>query len=281
MFLRCNFLLIVFLACWGSRLVAQSQVQQSARILRVAKATLSDWERTPDYDYCVSVRKGEQTRTYVGSMLEGSPFEQLVAVNGIPVSNDRLSEEVSAIEVERMRRGKETLEEHEHRVAQYQKQLERYFTLLRELPKAFRFDESGAAAVGAWQTDIFRVTPRPGYRPRGIETQVLTGMQGTLWMDRNSDHWLRAEAEVMRPVPIVGFVARVERGTRFVLEDRPAVGGVWLISHFELYTKTRILFLFSRSSTEDYTYFHYSGRGTLKPAMCLPSMQSQPTGAMP
>lgn len=279
MLLRCVLLCSLSLAGWQSRLVAQ--MPTPARIQRAAQATLSDWGRTPDFDYCVSVRKGEQTRTYIGSMLEGSPFEQLVAVDGVPVAESQLREESTAIAAERLRRSKESPEQRDQRIAQYHKQLEHYFVLLRELPKAFQFEESGSATIGTWQTDLFRVIPRPGYRPRGIETQVLTGMQGTLWMDRNSDHWIRAEAEVVRPVPIVGFVARVERGTRFLLEDRPAVGNVWLSSHFELHTKARILFLFSRTSTEDYTYFHYAERGTLKPAMCLPSSQERPTGTMP
>lgn len=234
-----------------------------------AQLTRSDWQHVVDFDYCVTIRDGEQTRTYAGSMLEGSPFEQLVAVNGVPVSEQRLREETAAIGGEDKRRRRESTEERTQRIAQYEKEQQRNQTLLNELIKAFQFEWTGTAAIDGWQTDVFRVTPLASYRPRGIETQVLTGMEGTLWMDQKSYRWVHAEAEVIHPVSIVGFLARVERGTRFMLDERPVAGGTWLMSHFVLHSKTRILFLFSSSSTSDYSYFHYVPRGTLKPRMCL------------
>lgn len=261
------FVLLLFSASYSG---ANAQTAPSARIHRSAEATLADWKQVTDYDYCVSVRNGGHVRTYAASILEGSPFEQLVATDGIPVSPERLREESAAIPVERQRRGRESTEERDRRIAQYDKQFRRYLILLKEFTSAFQFEWTGTARIGEWHSDVFHVTPRAGYRPKGNETQVLTGMEGMLWMDQNSDRWIQAEAEVVRSVPIVGFIARVERGTRFLLEERPVSDKVWLLSHFEMHIKTRILFLFSRDSTEDYSYFNYMQRGTLVPEMCLP-----------
>jgi len=68
-----------------------------------------------------------------------------------------------------------------------------------------------------------RVHPRreQRYRPPNFETRVLTGMRGKLWIERNSFQWVNVEVEVIHPVHIGGFIARVEPGTRFELEKIP------------------------------------------------------------
>ena len=46
-------------------------------------------------------------------------------------------------------------------------------------------------------------------------------MEGTLWIDRDTFQWVKVEAQVTRPVKIVGFLAEVEPGTHFELEKKP------------------------------------------------------------
>jgi hypothetical protein len=46
-------------------------------------------------------------------------------------------------------------------------------------------------------------------------------MQGKLWIDKDSFQWVKVEAQVMHPVSIEGFLAKVEPGTHFELEKEP------------------------------------------------------------
>ncbi|HEU4635151.1 MAG TPA: hypothetical protein VFS41_03175, partial [Edaphobacter sp.] len=79
----------------------------------------------------------------------------------------------------------------------------------------------------------------------------------------------QVEAEVIRPVRIKGFVARVDPGTRFKLKQMPIdTSDTWLPSHFSMQSRARILLLFPKSSQADETYFHYEGNGLLSPESC-------------
>jgi hypothetical protein len=84
--------------------------------------------------------------------------------------------------------------------------------------KAFNFTRLGETTMHGHQVYFLKASPRPGYQPPNMEAQALTGMQGKLWMDKETFQWVRVEAQVVRPVSIEGCLAQVEPGTRFELE---------------------------------------------------------------
>ncbi|MGO9636756.1 MAG: hypothetical protein ACLPSO_02315, partial [Terracidiphilus sp.] len=104
---------------------------------------------------------------------------------------------------------------------------------------------------------VLQATPRAGYQPPNTETKVLTGMQGQLWIDKQTYQWVKVEAEVMHPVSIAGFLAQVQPGTRFELEKMPVAEGIWLPKHFSMKARAKILFFFSHNTQDDETYFDY------------------------
>jgi len=67
-------------------------------------------------------------------------------------------------------------------------------------------------------------------------------MQGTFWIDRDSFQWVKVEADVVHPVVIGGFLARVEPGTHFELEKAPVADGVCLPTHFAIKSRAKLLF---------------------------------------
>ena len=66
--------------------------------------------------------------------------------------------------------------------------------------------------------------PQAHYRPHNRTAKVVTGMQGRLWIDEESLHWVRAEAEVLKPVSVLGLFAPVLPGSRVDLEMIPVMG---------------------------------------------------------
>jgi hypothetical protein len=66
-------------------------------------------------------------------------------------------------------------------------------------------------------------------------------MLGKLWIERNSFQWVKAEVEVVHPVHIGGFIARVEPGTRFELEKIPVSSNIWLPSHLVVKSRSIVL----------------------------------------
>jgi hypothetical protein len=125
------------------------------------------------------------------------------------------------------------------------------------LTKAFKFTLIGQRKVRGFNVWALRATPDPAYKPPTMETQVLTGMQGELWIDQKTYNWVRVTAEVIHPVSIEGFLAQVQPGTRFELEKSPVGNGIWQPTHFSMKSDAKVLYMFSKKSQEDDTYWDY------------------------
>ena len=82
-------------------------------------------------------------------------------------------------------------------------------------------------------------------------------MEGSSTIDKKTIQWVKVEATVIRPVSIAGFLAQVQPGTRFELEKMPVTDSIWLPEHFAMKSQARVLFLFTRKSQDDESYFGY------------------------
>ena len=238
---------------------------------RSAQATQQDWNKAPDFDFCETDQAGEGHKTFAVLMINGSPYNRLVAVNGEPLPSSAQNSEAQKFAAEVQRRKQETPDQHRRRVAQYERERRRDELLLSEFADAMNFTRVGTATVDGHETYVLDAKPRPNYIPKSMETKVLTGMKGRLWVDQSSFRWAKVQAEAFRPVSIEGFLARVEPGTRFELEEKPVgdSSGTWMISHFAMRARAKVFFLFPKNSAEDSLYFDYKPVGTLSPESCL------------
>jgi len=216
-----------------------------------------DWDAASEYDYFERKRDGENTKTYNVTMLEGSRYSRLVAIDDKPMSAEDEGKEKQRFEVEAARRHQEGAKERSERIGRYQKERDQDRVMMQELTKAFDFTLLEQQTLGPHAVYVLKGTPRGDYHPSKRQAKALTGMQGTLWIDRVNFHWVKAEAVVIRPVWIGGFVARVEPGTRFELEQEPTTEGFWMPSRLSVEAKAKVLLLFSHNEREDDTYFGY------------------------
>lgn len=251
--MRCEpALLILLAACLqGSPMDATSIVQRSVA------ANRRDWNAAPEYSYVECDRDGDGGRTYEVSMLLGFPYRRLVSIDGKPLSEANEEKQRSRLKQAFAQRRAESATVRAERTAKYERERKRNQLMMEQLATAFDFKLLGQEKAGRYDTYILEATPKPGYRPPNIETEVLTGMRGKLWIDKISFQWVKVEAEVVHPVSIAGFVARVEKGTRFELEKTPVAAGVWLPSHFAMESRARILGVVTRREKEEQTYSGY------------------------
>lgn len=235
----------------GNTPSVETIIQRSVEALRV------DWKAAPEYNYYERDLEGGAAKTYQVIMMFGSPYKRLVNVNGKPLSKELQSQEQQKLNQEVAKRQNESAEDRARRVAQYEKERTRDNRMIEELTRAFNFKLIGTRRVNGYRVYFLEATPRAGYQPPNVQTEVLTGMQGKLWIDVNTFEWVKVQAEVIHPVSIEGFLAQVEPGTHFELERAPASGGVWLNTHFEMRANTKILFFVSHKTQEEETYFGY------------------------
>lgn len=227
-------------------------------IRRSVEANAVDWKAAPDYGHFErDAQQGGGTKTYEELMILGSPYERLVAVNGKPLTREQEAPEEQKLQTAIVARRRESEEERSERIERYEKERKRDHFMMEQLTNALDFQLLGEQRLGPYKVYVLKATPRPGYEPPNYEAEVLTGMEGKLWIDERTFQWVKVEARVIRPVSIGGFLAQVEPGTRFELEKMPVAEGIWLPKHFVMKSQARVLFFFTRKSQADEVYYGY------------------------
>jgi hypothetical protein len=237
-------------------------VQPSAQqMIRLSIAsTEADWKATPHFSYIerdTDVKGGATTsKTYRVWMVDGSPYSRLIAVGDEPLSPAQQAREGEKLRKEIAKRASESSRERAKRLAQYQEDRGRMFALLHEMAEAFDFKLVGEQTLDDHDVYVLEASPRPGYQPESRETKILTGMRGKLWIDKDDYQWVKVEAEVIKPVWMGWFIAKVLPGTNFLLEQAPIMQRLWLPKHFSFEAKARILW-FQKDYSHSETYQDY------------------------
>jgi len=226
------------------------------------EAIKSDWAQTPKYSYLERDVESKRhsppiAKTYRVLMVDGSPYNVVKAINDQPLSPDEKAAEQKKLQKEIEKRQKESERERQRRIAKYQRESDRDHQMLREMVDAFDFHLTGDAQVDGHACWVLNAEPKPGFEPSNHEGRVLKGMKGQLWIDKATNQWVKVHAEVMKPVSMYGFLAKVGPGTEFDLEQAPVADGVWLPKSFNVVVRASALGFLSENSNEHETYRDY------------------------
>jgi len=234
--------------------VRGSDVDVQDTVGRATSAMQADWAAAPGFAFIqhdLTRSKGVTNRkTHQVFMILGSDYYMPVAVNDEPLPAEQQKLELQRLGKEVERRSRETSEQLQQRSEQYRKMREQNGILLREFTQAFDFSLASEEMMDGHACYVLEANPRTGYRPPNRTAKILTGMQGRLWVDKESFHWVRAEAEVLKSVSIFGLFARVLPGTKMELEMTPVTDSVWLASRFAVDIRWAILWRKSAKATE-------------------------------
>jgi hypothetical protein len=247
--------LVIFLPA-GAAVAFCQDADVHTIIQKSVEANQRDFDAAPEFSYDERDKVTQGTRTYHVTIIDGSPYNRLIALNGKPLSEAENAQEEQKLKQETSRRNAESPSTRRQRIAKYQKDRKRDHDLLDQMTKAFDFQLVGSRKFSGFDVYYLKATPRPGYNPPNMDTQVLTGMEGRLWIDKATFQWVKVTAQVTKPVSIEGFLAQVEPGTNFVLEKMP-VDDIWQPRHFSMHSHSKVLFLFNRSSSEEEWYSNY------------------------
>lgn len=251
------------LLCGATAYAQQLTVQEI--INRSVVANEADFKATTDFDWIEVDRNSKGSKKFRVRIIEGTPYYRLIGLNGKPLSSAQETQEAKKEQQVIARRRGETKQQREQRIDNYEKERKRDNAMMDQLTKAFNFTMLGMRNVHGFKVYVLKAMPRPGYQPPNMETQVLPGMHGELWIDADSFHWVKVTAQVIRPVSIEGFLAEVQPGTRFELENAPVGDGkIWQPAHFSMRSNAKVFYLFERQSQEDDSYSDYRPAGSSK-----------------
>jgi hypothetical protein len=84
--------------------------------------------------------------------------------------------------------------------------------------------------------------PNPKFSPPNTEAEVLTGLEGRIWIDSKTRHLTRMEGKIFRPVNFGwGMLAHLYPGGKLALDQTNAGGDRWIFTRFSMELRARAL----------------------------------------
>ncbi len=211
----------------------QAYVQQTLESeLRAAQ----DTSHPMRYELFKSSPRYSSTK-YIYETRDGA-VARLVAVNGLPLSPAEEQKEQTRLNTLLADPSRQR-----HRQEAETQDAARALNVLRALPHAFLFQDAGPAPASHGQIERFSFKPNPVYQPPDMETQVLTGMTGQLWIDTAHQRVVRLEGSLQRDVNFGwGLLGRLNKGGWVSIEQSEVSGGCWRIVRLRMSMTGRVFF---------------------------------------
>jgi hypothetical protein len=235
-------------------------------VLRAAITNAADWKAQTQYGHRVRRAKSkvgsdghatiEQLRTYEIVMIGGSPYDRLAEVDGRPLTPAQEQQEQIKLKREVEKRQNESSGDRQRRLSRFERTRAEERLLMEQMTKAFKFRLAGEHQINGVPCYGLDAEPDPDYQPPVEKARVLTGMKGRLYIDKAQYHWVRVEAEVIKPVEFAFFLAKIKPGTRFELDQAP-FGNVWLPRRFVQSVNASVLGFYGVRNKEEEIYTNY------------------------
>jgi hypothetical protein len=230
-------------------------------VQRATSALHSDWAADPTYAFIEKdeVQKGQKltSKTFEVVMIDGSDYRLPLAVNDEPLSPERQEAELIKFKNEVQRRKSESPSARRARIDAWKKRRDENGELLLDFPTALTFQLVREETKNGYPAYVLSATPKPGIVPTTRAAKVLSGMQGTAWVERDTLHPMRVECTVMAPVPVFGVLASVLPGTQIEIGMTPVTDSVWLIDEVSMKLNVSKLHMFKSTGVTRSTYTRY------------------------
>jgi hypothetical protein len=246
-------------------LIASAAFAQDANeiIRRATDRDFTNFESRKNYTYQERTElreyntKGKLTKTDIQTVevliLEGQPYEKLIARNDKPLPEKDVQKEQKKLDQEVEKRKRQTASEK----AKLDKERMEEKKFLREFTEAFVFKVIGEEPVSGKPAWVISVTPKQGYQPKLSDAKMFTKLRGKVWIDQGEYHWVKAEGEVIDTLSLGLFLLRVAPGGTVSFEQTRVNGEVWLPSRISARAEVRIALLKKMRAEIDITYREY------------------------
>ena len=178
--------------------------------------------------------RGSQTRLYVET--REAMAGMTIAYDDKPISDQQLQGEFYRLQ--RLMNDRDDLR---RKQKQEHEDAEHTLRIVRAMPDAFvyQFDgtEPSRPGVGRPGDELVRLRfqPNPHYAPPSRVEQVLTGMRGTVLIDKDAQRLAKMYGTLFREVSFGwGILGHLDKGGTFLVEQADVGDGTWEIAHIKL-----------------------------------------------
>lgn len=212
---------------------------QDASLVQKALAAEASAAQDTNHPVRFWLRKSSPRLTTTKEMVEtrDGTIAMLIAINDQPPSSAAAATEQARLDDLLANPGKQR-----HRKQSQDTDTARALKVLRALPKAFIFQYAGAVQTATGTAEKFNFTPNPHYDPPDLETQVLTALNGEIWIDPVHLRVVRLEAHLFQDVDFGwGILGRLSKGGWISINQAEVLPGVWKIVKFQMNMTGRLL----------------------------------------
>jgi hypothetical protein len=216
--------------------------------------------------------KNETSKTFeVFPLPNREPVQKLIGENGVPLSPDRAAKEEKRVQEEfkkaEREREKDEQKEQRRREQRLRKkaagkeddddvEISQFLKMCEFVsPRRERFREREAV--------VFDFRPRPGYRPKNRQEELISKLVGVIWIDPADQQVIRLEARLAEGFKMAGgLLFSLRPGAAFLMEQTRMNEGVWLPRFAQINLSMKVL-LFAggdlNKTIEWSDYKHFSG----------------------
>ena len=263
--------------------LSQPQMQQLLRVV----ADKDDENNKKERDYTYIERdvdrkldgKGEtkstEAKTYEVLEIYGEQVQRLIEKEDKPLSEKDAAKEEEKIQKIIDKRKNESDADRRKREEKREKDREDGRKFVREVSDAYNFKLVGTELVGGREAWVIDGEPRPGYVPHIKEGKYLSKFRGRVWIDKSDLQLAKMDVECLDTISWGLFLARIHKGTRFMLEQTRVNDEVWLPLHLTAKVDVRLALVKSFNVDLEQTFRDYKKFRTSAKIVGVSEVQDQ------
>ena len=267
--------------CSGQQQPSTACGDPAALIQRAAEHDEANDKKAHDYTYVEREddtgeleEKGVHAHTYEVTYLYGREFRRLVAKDDKPLSEADAAKEEERIQKRIAKIQSESEKTKEEREKETAKRREEGRKFVEEISQAYTLTALPPEQLQGRSVCVINLEPRPGYKPHVKEAKFLSKLRGRVWIDPAEEQWVKLQAEVIDTISFGLFLARLNKGGSFTMEQTRINDEVWLPKQMQVQLVARIGLVKKYDFAETTTYSNY--RKFRTDSRILPMSDPQP-----
>jgi len=263
--------------------LSQQQMQQLFHV--VADKDDANNKKERDYTYIESdvnkkldgkgETKSTESKTYEVLEIYGEQVQRLIEKDGKALSEKDAAKEEEKIQKIIDKRKNESEGDRKKREEKEEKEREEGRKFVHEVADAYNFKLVGTELVGGREAWVIDGEPRPGYVPQIKEGKYLSKFRGRVWIDKGDLQLAKMDVEALDTISWGLFLARIHKGTRFMLEQTRVNDEVWLPLHLTAKVDVRLALIKNFNVDLDQTFRDYKKFRTSAKIVGVSEVQDQ------
>ena len=263
--------------------LSQTQMQELFRV--VGDKDRANQKRLRDYTYIErevqnkldgkGQAKSAEVRTYEILEIYGEQVQRLIEKEDKPLDAKDAAKEEEKIQKIIDKRKDESEDDRRKREEKEEKEREDGRKFVKEVADAYNFKLVGTEVIGGREVWVIDGEPRPGYEPEMKEAKFLPKFHGRVWIDKGDLQLAKMDIEAIDTVSVGWVLARIHKGSRFMLEQTRVNDAVWLPRHVTFKFDARVALFKGYNIDGDQEYRDYKKFGTTSKIVGMGEVKEQ------